>query len=145
MPNPPQAPKPQEGDPSLLNQLSPENGDFQTSPETPQVPSPENLDVAQADVVREKLVSESAGLGANQTSSTQTPVQAGVYSQTNTALASMGAMTPEDQINHLVDVAHKSGLDHAYKMALDTKNAYIIDRFHDELVNRVLHNKQQSM
>ena len=98
--------------------------------------------IASADVIREKIVSEAAGLSSQQTTQTTTAQGATMAALSPRALSDM---TPEDQVKHLVDLAHKSGLDHAYKLANATNNAYVIDRFHDELVNRVMHNKQQSM
>lgn len=108
-----------------------------------QLPQKETYEsIASADVVREKIVSEAAGLSSQQTTQQTTNQSAPQGALSPKALSDM---TPEDQVKHLVDLAHKSGLDHAYKLANATNNAYVIDRFHDELVNRVMHNKQQSM
>lgn len=106
----------------------------------PRLPTQEHMDSTQADVVREKLVSEAAGLVQATPATNQ---QSSAVSQKTAK--DLVAMTPEDQIEHLVGIAHTNGLEHAFKMANATNNAYVIDRFHDELVNRVLHNKQQSM
>lgn len=134
-------PKPSEQNPKGFNApektLGLSEAEQVVTPSTKQ----EQFDQTSVDLIREKLVSESAGLAATQTNTqpAQTP-------QTQTSSTSqLSSLPPEEQIHHLVNLAHTSGLDHAFKMANATNNAYVIDRFHDELVNRVLHNKQQSM
>ncbi len=106
--------------------------------------SREAIDQSQADLVREKLVTESAEIAPNSKAQTLTTLRTS-QAQEVTPQAQLASLSPEDQVQHLVNVAHASGLDHAFDMANKTNNAYVIDRFHDELVNRVLHNKQQSM
>lgn len=58
-------------------------------------------------------------------------------------IETLQTLSPEDQVATLVTIAHSEGLEHAFALAKKTNNAYVIDRFHDTLVNNIIEFKNQ--
>lgn len=145
MANTPGASKPQRADAARFNVESSPKVATRPNETQEKAPLPEMVQNVEAetqqsaDRVREQLVSENAGLSTASTPTPTTPAQPGVAP----ARQDFGALEPDDQVSFLLKLAHDTGLERAFRMAKHTNDAYVIDKFHDELVNRVLHNKNQ--
>lgn len=51
-------------------------------------------------------------------------------------------LQPQEKVSFLVKLAHTEGLNQAYRMASNTQDAFVIDKFHDTLINQLLEKKQ---